>query len=164
MADQIIHWDRLNEAHRAAFARMLAPLIAASRSKDYETKEKATVQLHTWMLSMRDVSPVIIEEAIANLITAGVTWMPKPGELKAECAKVMTRKRLEAYEDSLPALCPTCHREKDYKGARWKEVSINGVDRLVQCDCRTVALEAADRVGQAIALPPSREDALEVGS
>ena len=111
----------------------------------------------------------IIEQALDRLIDENASGrkffpMPTPADLKAVCAKVMTTKRLEAYEASLPDECQTCGREKSYKGARWKEVTVNGVDRMTQCDCRTVALQAADRVGQAIALPPSREDSLEFGS
>ena len=156
MADQVF-WNRDSEQDRMTFARALAPLVAASRTKTF-TRAEATA----YMLSLQDVPPTILNDAVAALLSRGVDWMPKPGDLKKECAAVMTHRRKEAYNATLPAECSTCGREKTYKGARWKEVSINGVDRLVRCDCQTVALQAADRVGQAIALPPSREDQTEI--
>lgn len=149
MADQIIHWDRLNPEHRERFGILLAPLIAASRTKDYETKEKATVQLHTWMLSMRDVPAPILEEAIANLVTAGVTWMPKPGDLKAECAKVMAAKRKLAAALHLESCDHSSHFIENEQG------------QLERCPCWKRAQQAMEDVGQAIALP-AREDAAEL--
>lgn len=153
MVDQILYWDRMNEEHRAAFARLLAPLIAASRTKDYELKEKATVQLHTWMVSMREVPPMIIEEAIANLVNAGVTWMPKPGDLKAACAKVMADKRKAAAAIHLESCDHSSHFIENTYG------------RLERCPCWTRAQHAMASVGQAIALPPmTREDQMEIGA
>lgn len=158
MADQVF-WRRDNEDDRKKFALILAPLVGASRTKSF-TKHEGTA----YILSMQDVSPAILEDAVGALVKRGITWMPKPGDLKAECAKVMHAKRLQAHDASLPDECPTCGREKDYKGARWKEITINGVERLVMCDCKRIALKAADRVGQALELPPSREDDREQGA
>jgi hypothetical protein len=149
VADYVVHWDRMNAAHRERFALMLAPLIAASRTKDYETKERATVQLHTWMLSMREVPAAVLEEAIASLVNAGVKFMPKPGELKAECAKVMATKRKAAA---------ALHLESCDHSSQW----VDGPNGLERCPCWKRAQQAMADVGQAIALPPSREEALEV--
>lgn len=88
---------------------------------------------------------------------------PKPAELKTLAAEIVASRRDAAYRASLPATCGTCGHGKAHTGARWKEVTVNGVTRLTTCDCRTAALQAADRVGQAIALPASREDAMEIG-
>jgi hypothetical protein len=139
------YWDRMNPEHRERFGIMLAPLIAASRTKDYETKEKATVQLHTWMISMREVPPEIIEEAIATIVNRGVIWMPKPGDLKAECAKVMAKKRKAAAAMHLE----NCDHSSHF-------IEING--RMERCPCWKRAQHAMASVGQAIALPPARED------
>lgn len=149
MADQI--WDRMNPEHRARFGVLLAPLIAASRTKDYETPEKATVQLHTWMISMCEVPESILSEAIANLVNRGVTWMPKPGDLKAECAKVMALKRKAAAALHLD----TCEHSSRF-------IDVSG--RMERCPCWKRAQQAMADVGQAIALPPSREDQMEIGS
>lgn len=150
MADPIVHWDRMNPEHRERFGVLLAPLIAASRTKDYETKEKATVQLHTWMISLREVPASILEEAIANLVNAGVTFMPKPGEVKAACAKVMAAKRKAAA---------ALHLEHCDHASQW----IDGPNGLERCPCWKRAQQAMADVGQAIALPSSREDAMELG-
>ncbi len=149
MADPVIHWDRTNGEHRVRFGRLLAPLIAASRTKDYESTEKATVQLHTWMFSMRDVPAPIIEEAIAHLITTGVTFMPKPGELKAACAKVMAAKRRAVAAVHLES----CDHDSHF-------IEVDG--RNDRCPCWKRAQQAMAAVGQPIALPPSREDASEM--
>lgn len=119
--------------------------------------------------TLKDINGGVIAEAAQVLVdqaAAGRKFFPVPKapDWKAECAKVIERRRNEAYRDSLPALCSTCGHEKSHTGARWKTVTVNGVERLTTCDCRTVALEAADRVGQPIALPPSREDQMELGS
>lgn len=150
MAEPTIHWDRMKADHRERFAVLLAPLIAASRTKDYETIEKATVQLHTWMISMREVPESILSEAIANLVNAGITWMPKPGDLKAECAKVMASKRKAASALHLN----NCEHSSHF---------IEGIGgRMERCPCWKRAQQAMLDVGQAIALPPAREDATEL--
>lgn len=149
MADPTVIWDRMNSDHRARFAMLLAPLIAASRTKDYETTEKATVQLHTWMISMREVPESILSESIANLVNAGVTWMPKPGDLKAECAKVMAAKRKAAAAVHLE----DCDHSSHF-------IEIDGKNE--RCPCWKRAQQAMACVGQAIALPPSREDSQEL--
>lgn len=141
MADAVAHWDRMKPDHREKFAVMLAPLIAASRTKDYETVEKATVQLHTWMISMRDVAPDVLAEAIDVMVNRGVTWMPKPGELKAECAKVIAKRRAAAAK--LHADCSTCH------GSRW----IHTPQGEVRCGCHVRIMTAMNAVGKPLELP-----------
>ncbi len=98
-------------------------------------------------------------QRLVDQAAAGRKFYPVP---KAPCVKVQTQLRLAAYRDSLPILCPICEHEKSYEGARFKTVIENGVERLTQCDCRTAALDAADRVGQPLALPASREDLTEL--
>ncbi len=141
----------MNAEHRARFAVLLAPLIAASRTKDYETTEKATVQLHTWMISMSDVPESILSEAIAKMVNVGVMFMPRPGELKAACAKVMAVKRKAAAAIHL-------------EGCEHSSHFIEGKNGMQRCPCWKRAQQAMADVGQAIALPPSREDAMEIGS
>lgn len=143
-------WNHQNEDDRKRFVLLMAPLVAASRTKSFTRYEAIA-----YMTSMQDTPEAILQEAVQNLLAAGVTWMPRPGDLKTECAKVMATKRQLAYQKSLPGVCPICGREKDFTGARFKEVSINGVTRMVKCDCVRAALEAANNVGLAIALPPA---------
>ncbi len=91
MAEPQIYWRRDNEEDRKRFALLMAPLIGASRTKSF-TRHEGTA----YILSMQDVPPAILEAAVEQLVRAGVTWMPKPGDLKAECAKVMAAKRKAA--------------------------------------------------------------------
>lgn len=140
MADQIF-WNRDSEQDRMTFARALAPLVAASRTKTF-TRGEATA----YMLSLQDVPPGILEGAIVALLASGVTWMPKPGELKAECAKVMAAKRKVAAALHLES----CDHDSHF-------IEING--RNQRCPCWERAQQAMLDVGQAIALPASREDA-----
>lgn len=82
---------------------------------------------------------------------------PQPAQLRTIAAELLTERRKAAFYGMLPPgdTCPDCH------GSRWKTVEINGVPRESRCDCWTAALQAAERVGQAIALPASREDHME---
>lgn len=158
MSPQGAFWDARSDSDHLEMATLLAPLILASQNRNFMDKQAAKAQTYTWRLSLADVPKPIVAEAIAGLVAKGVTWMPKPGEVKAECAKVQERKRQQAYLAAIPEECPTCGREKAFEGARWKEVTINGVARLAPCDCRQLALQAAERAGQAIALPPAPGD------
>lgn len=145
MADQIF-WRRDNEDDRKRFALLMAPLIGASRTKSF-TRHEGTA----YILSMQDVPPAILEAAVEQLVREGVTWMPKPGDLKKTCAEVMAAKRKSAAAMHLDG----CEHSSHF-------IEIDG--RMQRCPCWKRAQEAMANVGQAIALPPSREDAVELGS
>ena len=146
MAEPQIFWNRDSEEDRKKFALVLAPLVGASRTKSF-TRHEGTA----YIMSMQDVPPAILEAAVASLVNAGVTWMPKPGDLKAECAKVMATKRKAAAALHLG----NCEHSSHF---------IDGRNGLERCPCWKRAQRAMAEVGQAIALPPSREEALELGS
>lgn len=136
MADQIF-WRRDNEQDRKKFAMLLAPLVGASRTKSF-TRHEGTA----YMLSMQDVPPAILEAAVVQLVQAGVTWMPKPGELKAECAKVMAVKRKAAAALHLEG----CDHSSHF-------IEVDGKNK--RCPCWIRAQQAMEAVGQAISLPPA---------
>lgn len=146
MAEPQIFWRRDNEDDRKKFALLLAPLVGASRTKSF-TRHEGTA----YILSMQDVPPAILEDAVASLVQLGVTWMPKPGDLKAECAKVMAAKRKAAAAMHLES----CDHDSHF-------IEIDG--RNERCSCWKRAQQAMADVGQAIALPASREDASELVS
>lgn len=144
-------WDRRNEQDRAEFAALLAPLIVASRSKDFDG-EKAKPQLHVWMMSLHDVPKDVLRESIERLIQRGVTWMPRPGEVRAECsAAVSDRRRVMAARGvAVIAECEECH------GSTWRERGDGCVER---CDCHAHALRLQEGLPAPLALPPAeRED------
>lgn len=73
---------------------------------------------------------------------------PKPAELKELAAEMMAAKRKAAAALHLEG----CEHSSHF-------IEIDG--RLQRCGCWTRAQRAMADVGQAIALPPSREDAME---
>lgn len=146
MAEPQVFWRRDHKQDRTRFALLMAPLIGASRTKSF-TRHEGTA----YILSMQDVPPAILEAAVEALVQAGVTWMPKPGELKKKCADVMAAKRKAAAAIHLD----DCDHSSHF-------IEVNGRQR--RCPCWDRAMQAMDAVGQAIALPPSREDQMEIGS
>ena len=148
-------WDRRSEQDRADFAALLAPLIVASRTKDFEG-EKAKPQLHVWMLSLHDVPKDILRSAVERLLARGVTWMPKPGDVRAECSAVVSERlaALVPEAERIQAACERCH------GSGWAELfDVSGVSRgVTRCDChgRVLALFAGQP--KPIALPPAPTD------
>ena len=89
-------WDRHSQADKDALKALLMPLVAASRSRDFVDVNSARVQLAAFMQALSDCPREIVEEAVAAMVTRGIVWMPKPGELKAECARIVAAKRKEA--------------------------------------------------------------------
>ena len=141
-------WDPRSQADHEAMRDILAPLIVASRDKNFIGQDAAKAQTYAWRLSLADVPRPILKEAITRIVHRGITWMPKPGEVKDECAKVMAAKRQAAFQ----LLIEDCDHSSHFE-------EVDG--RLQRCACWKRAKAAADAVGQAIALPPSREDAAE---
>lgn len=137
-------WDRRNEQDRAEFASLLAPLIVASRSKDFDG-EKAKPQLHVWMMSLHDVPKDVLRESVERLIQRGITWMPRPGEVRTECASVVSSRRraMAARGAAVIAECDECH------GSTWRE----GADgRVSRCDCHAHALRLQEGLPVPLAL------------
>ncbi len=142
-------WDPRSDADHVAMARLLAPLIVASRDRNFIDKASATAQTYTWRISLADVPRPILETAIENLIRRGVAWMPRPGEVKAECAKVVAAQRTAAAK---------VHLEDCEHSSHFIEIA----GRVQRCPCWTRAQLAMAQVGQPIALEPSREDRQEL--
>ena len=143
-------WDPRSEDDHFAMADLLAPLIVASKDRNFIGKEAAKAQTYAWRLSLADVPRRIFEEAITNLILAGIDWMPRPGEVKKECAKVMAAKRKAAARLHLADCDHSSHfiEEPDRFGVLW----------ATRCPCWQRAQVAMDLIGQAIALPDGREE------
>lgn len=142
-------WDPRSDVDHAAMRDLLAPLIVASRDRSFIERAGAKAQTYTWRISLADVPRPILEEAITRLVQRGVTWMPKPGDVKQECAKVMAEKRKAAAAVHLA----DCDHSSHF-------IEIDGWMR--RCACWKRAQQAMAQVGQAIALPPSREDRSEM--
>lgn len=139
-------WNPQSEQDRAAMRDLLVPLIIASRSRDFVDRSMARAQLHAWCLSMRDVPRAIVAEAFDRIVAGGVTWMPKPGEVKKICAAIILEKRAQARRGAL---------EKCQHPNHWIEITAHGVTRMKRCACWERGEKLALAVAQPLALPES---------
>ncbi len=148
MADKF--WNRHDVDDRIQFARFLDPLVIASRTKNF-TPAEASV----YMLTMSDVPREILALGVTRLLEQGVTWMPKPGDIKAACCAVVDERRAAAARQAkaLTEDCPDCH------GTGWADAE--GPSAVIRCNCRKRALELVQAAGDALprpALPPPSEE------
>lgn len=146
-------WDRHNRADIDRMKGLLAPLVAASRSRDFADPASARAQVLAFLQGLEDVPPALVEAAVGTIIRRGVTWMPKPGEVKAVCAELRQQARTEAFALAL-AGCDHPHQFVE-------RVDEAGVTRVARCDCWTRATQAQSQVGDPIArpaLPPAPVD------
>lgn len=152
MSDAPKFWSAQSDEDHQAMATFLAPLIVASQNRNFIDKQAAKAQTYAWRISLADVPRPILKEAIERIVNRGITWMPKPGEVKEECAKVMAAKRKAAAALHLNNCEHSSHFIEGLTG------------RMERCPCWKRAQRAMESVGQAIALPDSREDQMEIGS
>lgn len=142
------YWDRHSESDRAVMKSFLMPLVAATKPRDFIDQASARVQVTAFLQALEDVPKPIVEAGVTNLVRNGLTWMPKPGEVKSECAKVLEQRRRAAMTHALEH----CHHDK-----HWIEVERDGVSRITRCPCWQTGLEAQAKLGQPIALPAALE-------
>ena len=146
-------WNRHDAEDRLQFAKFLDPLVLASRTKNF-TPSEASV----YLLTLADVPREILGLGVMRLLEQGVTWMPKPGDIKAACADVVDerRKLAIAQADALSKDCATC------QGTKFEEVKDDqGFARLKPCWCRKRGLELIAEAGNPIqrpALPPASSE------
>ena len=144
------HWDRHKVEDRLRFAAALGPLVVASRTKTFSPSEALV-----YMQTMSDVPQTILEEGVTRLLEQGVTWMPKPGDIKSACCAIVDERRSAAARQAkaLTEDCPEC------RGTGWAD--LEGPNAVVKCNCRKRALELVQAAGEALprpALPPSSEE------
>ena len=137
-------WDRHNAADRVQFAKFLDPLVIASRTKNF-TPAEASV----YLLTLQDVPREILAHGVTRLLQAGVTWMPKPGDIKQACCEVVDdrRKQAAAHAKALTDGCPDCH------GSGWRDAE--GPNAVEKCTCVTRALKLVQAAGAPLARPAS---------
>ena len=155
MADKPVFWNRHNDEDRVAFARFLNPLvIAAYPSKVQRDKNFGRAEASVYMLTLQDVPRDILALGVSKLLEDGVTWMPKPGDIKHACADIVDEMRTVAARvaKSLQEDCADCH------GSGW--ANAEGPNAVVKCRCVTCGLELLAQAGNPIArptLPPASE-------
>lgn len=135
-------WDRHNAAHRVEFARYLQPLVIASRCKTFTAAEASV-----YMLTMKDVPREVLGQSVLRLIDQGVTWMPKPGDIKRVCCDMVDERRQAAVAQS-EALMRDC---QDCFGSGW--ANAEGPNAVERCRCHARAVELVAAAGQALARP-----------
>lgn len=134
-------WDRTNRADQAAMRDLLLPLVAASRSRDFADTGTAKVQVLAFLQALEDVPRELVAQAVAARVRAGVTWMPKPGELKADCAKLRTEARAAAFKKAVAGCAHAGY---------WAENAQGQVDR---CACWTRGQAAMAAIGAPVQAP-----------
>lgn len=148
--------DRHSDADKAAMKALLMPLVAASRSRDFVDVAAARVQIAAFMQALSDCPRAIVQEAVAAMVSRGVVWMPKPGELKAECARIVGFKRAAVFKE----ITGSCRLQADGR-CNASFFMEDEAGRSRRCDCWTDAQRAMDRIGQPIALPPAQPELRE---
>lgn len=154
MADKF--WDRHLDTDRVEFARYLAPLVTAARDRKF-SKAEASI----YLLTLQDVPRDILALGVSKLLEQGITWMPKPGDIKHVCCDIVDERRAEAHRHAQALLhcdacqadhCPDCH------GSHWQDAE--GPNAVIECPCKARVLELMRVAGQALprpALPASSE-------
>jgi hypothetical protein len=146
-------WNFANTSSRVAFARIIQPLITATRCKDFDD-EKAKPQLKVWMDVCHDLPPELMADAVAQLLPVS-KWMPKPAEVREACCLIVEQRRLAAVRQAKALLddCPDC------QGSGW--ANAEGPNAVERCTCAKRAWQLLAEAGQMIArpvLPPAREE------
>lgn len=137
-------WNPHDETDRDAMRDLLVPLIIASRCRDFIDKTMARAQTYTWCVTMRDVPREILALAIERIVGGGVTWMPKPGEVKKICHDIIAAKQAEARRGALAKCKHSGH---------WITTNVDGVERMKRCACWERGEQLALKVAPPIALP-----------
>lgn len=154
-------WRFDDPTHRHLFGQLLAPLIAAAGSleiRNWRDEAYSRTQLRTWMLTMGDVGEPLLRQAIDRVVQTGVTWMPRPGDVKAVCCDIRDELRAEAARraKTLSVDCAQCD------GSQWVSLlDADGETEIVKrCWCFTRGLELVAEAGEPLkrpALPPALE-------
>lgn len=153
MAEAI--WDaRKRESLDFFTAHILAPLIAATRPSELRSGEAVRDAARAWILCLKDVPADILQAGVENLMAAGPTWMPRPGDLRQACAGLITERRREAglRGQALMADCIQCD------GTGWERILIDGVERVKKCGCTVRALALLNELPAVLALPPAPDE------
>lgn len=144
MADVL--WSPQQPEHRSVFGAVLAPLIVASGTRAFADPDRSRVVMQAWILSLQDVPREVLEAGVARLLTRGVTWMPRPGDLRQACAEVQQERRADAAARARRE-CQVCI---DSPG--WVEVETDEGPAMRRCACRREVLAAIAAVGNPVAM------------
>lgn len=155
MANAPSIWNARMVEHQELFARLLKPAVRASASTLFDDDGVGLEVLQAWIMQLHDVPEDVLFEGFATVFSAGITWMPKPGEVRKACATVINDRRKAAAREA-QALVAAC---EDCGGTTFRfVVDEAGRERVARCDCHRLALQIVDRHPQPLALPPARDE------
>lgn len=155
MADR--RWNARESGHRQHFiAHVLAPLIAATRPPELRAATDVEDAARAWILSLPEVPADILEAGIEALLAEGLTFMPKPGDLRRACS-VLVAERRRAVAPAAQALIADCAQ---CDGSTWENYrGDDGVSRVKRCGCHSRSLALLAGLPEPIALPPAPDEA-----
>lgn len=151
-------WHHRNIEHVGHFAALIKPLARAAGTagtRIYDDPQVSAETVQAWILALRDVPADVLEEARNRLLTEGITWMPRPGDLKRHCVAIVAEQR-RAIAAEVQALLARCECGGHEPG--WELVTdAQGVERLRRCRCWRLGQERLAQAPPALALPPARD-------
>lgn len=152
-------WKPRDPEHVRHFAAYLKPFQRASGSRLFDDPTVTTETVQAWILTLGDVPADVLEEARARVLAEGITWMPRPGDVKRHCVAIVgERIRAIAIEaKALTEQCERCH------GSGWTEVEIEGYARVTRCGCHAAVMQIMAGAPKALPMPTER-DAAEGGA
>lgn len=158
MAEAI--WNARDKAHVQHFAAYVKPFQRAAGSRLFDDPTVALETVQAWILTLRDVPADVLEEARERVLAEGITWMPRPGDVKRHCVAIVAE-RIQAKAVEAKALsegCKLCH------GSTWRTVEIDGVDHVSRCGCHEAAMQVMGTAPKALPAPRERDDVSEDGA
>lgn len=148
-------WNPRDVAHQQVFSALLKPAVRASMTTLFDDDVVARETVQTWIMQLHDVPEDVLLEGFARVFGQGITWMPRPGDVRRACAAIIDERRAAAAvtAQQLIADCEDCH------GSKFREVVDDaGVTRMARCECHRRAVALVDQHPKPIALPPAADD------
>lgn len=148
-------WNPRNLEHLAHFSTLLKPFQRASGTRLFDDQVVATEVVQAWVMSLSDVPADVLEEACARLFREGVTWMPRPGDVRRHCVAIVKERRraLAARAKAITDECEDCH------GSLFVEITdAEGVIRMARCGCHRRGLELLSQAPAALPEPRERDE------
>lgn len=157
MADPI--WDHRSEEHRHVFLALLAPLILASRTRDFHDSARANDQAIAWILALPEIPYPVLEAGRDRLLRRVLPFMPRPGDLRQACAEVVDEQRARIGQE-VAAAKAQCELRRDGRCVS-DFVEIDG--KMQRCDCHVRGLQRLQQVAapvERLALPAAESEAI----
>jgi hypothetical protein len=152
MADAL--WSARTKAHVQHFAAYLKPFQRAAGSRLFDDTDVALETVQAWILTLRDVPADVLEEARSRVLAEGITWMPKPGDVKRHCVAIVNERRRDFLQRAAAAMaaCERCH------GSTWTEVELEGHAHVTRCGCHDEAMAIEAKAPKALAAPKAPDE------